>query len=586
MEFFEKAKAVRFRTHLDKYLVANEDEETVQQSRNGSSRKARWTVEYVEGNTHLVRLKSIHGRYLTASDVPFLFGMTGKMVLQTMPAAKLDSSVEWEPIREGFQVKLRTRGGKFLRANGGTPPWRNSITHDMPYRSATQDWILWDVDVVDIPEYESFDDNRSPLSSFSSISDDLLGSELASPMSIISFKSPRVSKPQLGMELFRNAKAVRLRSHHGKYLLAQEDDESVSQDRNGSSRNARWTVEFVEGGTLIRLKSCHGRYLTASNVPFLLGMTGKKVLHTIPARLDSSVEWEPVRDGFQVKLKTRYGKFLRANGGLPPWRNSVTHDIPHRTATQDWVLWDVDIVEIQIGSPSSQSSSQSISPFDSMVSEPNSPSSFSIKSPKLSRFQSIVSFISSQSSKVDGHGRIIYYNVADENGNIDDAVEGASFTFRRNGVDELTHKLEEETGLEDIIVCSHNPLNGELYPLRLQLPPNNTTMHVVVVQSSSRGEILPFLNPLIPGVSYVLYFRFVLLFSKNYFGMLRCMLYDRCGKRFCNTRESHNEMSRVDITTVYNTNAYPLPTFSVYSASGLLICLQKHFGISCNGCGS
>jgi len=41
----------------------------------------------------------------------------------------------------------------------------------------------------------------------------------------------------------------------------------------------------------------------------------------------------------------RYGQYLRANGGLPPWRNSITHDIPHRSTTQDWVLWDIDILE-------------------------------------------------------------------------------------------------------------------------------------------------------------------------------------------------------------------------------------------------
>lgn len=149
------------------------------------------------------------------------------------------------------------------------------------------------------------------------------------------------------MDLFYNAKTVRLRSHHEKYLVAEEDEESVSQDRNGSARNAKWAVETIPGSNIsIRLKSCYGKYLTASNQPFLLGMTGRKVLQTKPSRPDSSVEWEPVRDGSQVRIMTRYGNYLRANGGLPPWRNSVTHDIPHRTSTQDWVVWHVDILEV------------------------------------------------------------------------------------------------------------------------------------------------------------------------------------------------------------------------------------------------
>lgn len=109
------------------------------------------------------------------------------------------------------------------------------------------------------------------------------------------------------MELFHRAKTVRLRSHHDKYLTAEEDEESVTQDRNGASKSARWTVEFPENtDNIVRLKSCYGKYLTASNQPFLLGMTGRKVLQTLPRRLDSSVEWEPVREGNQVKLRTRY----------------------------------------------------------------------------------------------------------------------------------------------------------------------------------------------------------------------------------------------------------------------------------------
>lgn len=296
------------------------------------------------------------------------------------------------------------------------------------------------------------------------------------------------------MELFHNAKAVRLKGHHDKYLYAEEDEESVSQSRSGSSKNARWTLEFVDS-QYIRLKSCYGKYLTASNQPFLLGMTGRKVFQTLPPRLDSSVEWEPVRDGSQVRLKTRYGHFLRANGGLPPWRNSVTHDIPHRTATQDWVLWDVDIVEIQVQSPSPKSplpsapspSAPDASVFypdsNSVFSEPSSPSSASVQSAKFSRQESNESTVSSP-PKVDG--RTIYYHIADENGEVEgEELDGYSMNFKGNSVEELTRRLEEETGIEDIIVCFRSPLNRKLYPLRLQLPPNNTIMHVVVVPSSA-----------------------------------------------------------------------------------------------------
>ena len=53
----------------------------------------------------------------------------------------------------------------------------------------------------------------------------------------------------------------------------------------------------------------------------------------------------------QVRLKTRYGQYLRANGGPRPWRNSVTHDVPHRTATANWILWDVDLVELRPQDP-------------------------------------------------------------------------------------------------------------------------------------------------------------------------------------------------------------------------------------------
>ncbi|EYU28686.1 hypothetical protein ABFS82_12G108700 [Erythranthe guttata] len=329
------------------------------------------------------------------------------------------------------------------------------------------------------------------------------------------------------MEFFHHAKAVRLKNSHGKYLTAEEDEESVTQGRSGSSKAAKWTVEFVENSDdIIRLKSCYGKYLTASNQPFLLGMTGRKVLQTLPKRLDSSVEWEPVKERGAVKLKTRYGQYLRANGGLPPWRNSVTHDT-------EWVLWEVHVVEIVVAqSPTGKtpppppvmvkedsfssaqlptrktppptlpqppppvmvkedsfSSAQSTSPARSQSSHSSS----------FSRQESIDSLVSSppkggSSRRVSppkgSNGRIIYFHIANEDGKYDEGFEELSITFKGNGLNELKSKLEVELGIYGITLCARSPLNnGKLYPLRLQLPPNNVDMHVVVVPPSSQeGE--------------------------------------------------------------------------------------------------
>ncbi|KAK9151037.1 hypothetical protein Syun_009346 [Stephania yunnanensis] len=64
-----------------------------------------------------------------------------------------------------------------------------------------------------------------------------------------------------------------------------------------------------------------------------------------------------------------------------------------------------------------------------------------------------------------------------------------SMIFKGNGLEELRLKDEEETGIEDLIVYTTSPLNRKLYPLRLQLPPNNATMHVVVIHSCYKARV-------------------------------------------------------------------------------------------------
>ncbi|KAF8050628.1 hypothetical protein N665_1918s0003 [Sinapis alba] len=255
------------------------------------------------------------------------------------------------------------------------------------------------------------------------------------------------------MEFFHNAKAVRMRNVHEKYLMADEDEETPVR---GSSE-------------VIRLRSCYGNYLTASNERFLLGATGRKVVLSKSNRLGSSVEWEPVREGSKVKLRTRYGNFLRANGGLPPWRNSVTHDSPHMS---DSFLWDVDLIEILVGT-APPALALTITPA------PHRKQS----SPPMSRTSSEKNV---EESLPKSEGRVIYYHIADREGHVEDeSAVGYALTFKGNSVEQLAQALREETSMDDVVVCTRNPLNGKLFPLRLQLLPNSGTMHVVLVPSTT-----------------------------------------------------------------------------------------------------
>ncbi|KAL8505421.1 hypothetical protein ACS0TY_016597 [Phlomoides rotata] len=103
---------------------------------------------------------------------------------------------------------------------------------------------------------------------------------------------------------------------------------------------------------------------------------------------------------------------------------------------------------------------------DSFVSDSSSPTtSQSSKSASFSRQESNDSLVSSPPK--GSEGRMIYFHIANEYGEIDEGFEELCITFKSNEVNELRKRLENELGMDGLTVCSRSPLNGKLYPLRL-----------------------------------------------------------------------------------------------------------------------
>ncbi|KAF8052852.1 hypothetical protein N665_1499s0010 [Sinapis alba] len=110
MELFTNGNTIKLRSHLDKFLVAENDQKHIRQSRKGGyTRLSVWTVETVDGEPNLIRLKSCHGTYLTASSKPLRLGMAGEKVTQTQSSDNpMDCQTHWEPEGDGVSVKLKS----------------------------------------------------------------------------------------------------------------------------------------------------------------------------------------------------------------------------------------------------------------------------------------------------------------------------------------------------------------------------------------------------------------------------------------------------------------------------------------------
>ncbi|KAK1440825.1 hypothetical protein QVD17_06657 [Tagetes erecta] len=157
------------------------------------------------------------------------------------------------------------------------------------------------------------------------------------------------------MELFQNDMIIRLKNNQGRYLVAQQDEESVSKSRDGSTKNAQWKIEIHDEES-VYLKSCYGKYLTASNQPSIPGLVARnlKVIQTLPEKKNTSHLWLPVslsdpQEPHSVWLTTLHNTYLRAHCGPPPLGNMITHDVLRNdmpNPRNKRILWYIEIVDM------------------------------------------------------------------------------------------------------------------------------------------------------------------------------------------------------------------------------------------------
>ncbi|KAF3456120.1 hypothetical protein FNV43_RR00768 [Rhamnella rubrinervis] len=69
---FHNGMVVKLQSYHEKYLHAVDDQTSVIQGDNVATNNVKWRVESVPGSDTLIRLKSCYGKYLAASDEPFL----------------------------------------------------------------------------------------------------------------------------------------------------------------------------------------------------------------------------------------------------------------------------------------------------------------------------------------------------------------------------------------------------------------------------------------------------------------------------------------------------------------------------------
>lgn len=143
------------------------------------------------------------------------------------------------------------------------------------------------------------------------------------------------------MEFFDGARSVRLKSHLGTYLCA-DDAEAVSHGYRRNSRGTVWTVEPA-GDEYVRLQGQRGLYLGAADSAAALdnATLSCRVVQGLPSTPnDSAFLWTPSRDAARggLALSGPLGRLLRVRFGETAQDNAVTLDFDVEPEESFWVV--------------------------------------------------------------------------------------------------------------------------------------------------------------------------------------------------------------------------------------------------------
>lgn len=125
-----------------------------------------------------------------------------------------------------------------------------------------------------------------------------------------------------------DGRIVTLRSHHGKYVVAEQDGRARA-DREAADAWERWTV-VVHGGDVVSLRSHHGKYLAAET---------RGGANANRDRIDAWEKWRLVRHpNGKVSFESHHGTYLVAeqDGELNA----------NRTEIREWEMFELTVVGV------------------------------------------------------------------------------------------------------------------------------------------------------------------------------------------------------------------------------------------------